>query len=160
MLLVPIALLGTGWAILASILVAVVRKGRRARNWPTAPGRIVRSDARNRSPDRSGVGGKINAGLQTTTFVPEIQYQYSIAGKQYKNDRIGIGWRAVDRATAAKLSSRYAEGTEVVVSFDPVDPRSSVLDPSVGASVKALSAALALITVFLCVLILLQVVEL
>lgn len=156
MLIIPITLLAAAWVILTLILIAVARKGRLVRTWPTVQGRIERSDAGNRKADRSGVSGKINAGLSATTSVPEIRYRYSVGGKQYKNDRIGLGWRAVDRATAANLVSQYPEGAEVTVSFDPDDPRSSLIDPSVGMIVKALSAVLALITVFLSLLILFQ----
>jgi hypothetical protein len=90
----------------------------RAKSWPVARGRIqaarVRHDRQSDSPDE---------------FVPVVKYVYEVAGRTYTSDRLHIGGKTIyyDDASASAAIQGYRAGEEVLVRYDPENPRASAL---------------------------------
>jgi hypothetical protein len=90
--------------------------------WATTEGRVVESKVEHRS--RPG------AGRQDLEYGARVVYEYTVAGKTYRSERVsfeGTAWRA-NRAAAEADQARYAEGAKVSVFYDPQRPDKAVLD--------------------------------
>jgi hypothetical protein len=135
-----------GWFTLfvGSVLLAwTMRSWRRAtasKEWPTADGVVLRSSIRlehsTDSDDRP-----------TTSFAPHVLYQYVVASRVYKAERIAFGPFSGTRDWAERDLARYRVGERVNVHYDPNDPETAVLEPG-GTSVYALLLAVGLLFVF------------
>jgi hypothetical protein len=117
---------GLFWVILIAlpmivlIVVAVLVKRmevRRAATWPSAMGRIVRSENEERRHSNE-------ADQVTVTSVAVVEYEFTVAGRAWRGSRVSIGETANTDATL----KRYPVGTIVEVFYDPADPRNAVLE--------------------------------
>src|SRR3954467_10448069 len=96
------------------ILVAAAAKVleiRRARRWPSAPGRVIasRTEARRNHP-----GGNLSN-------QPFVQYEYAVGGRTYRAARLDVGEHTPGSELEAVLT-RYPVGAAVTVFYDPADP--------------------------------------
>jgi hypothetical protein len=93
---------------------------RRARRWPSAPGRITKSEVS---------ASHLQTEHEATRIVnrPAIEYAFSSNGRKYTGRRIAIGENAGGADTEATLA-RYPLGALVTVYFDPNDPENCVLE--------------------------------
>lgn len=96
---------------------------RQAAKWPVAAGHIESSGLqalRNYSGNRGW----------RTVFKSRIVYTYGVAGQRYSADRVSFG--ATVTASLPGLvsgqASRYVEGSNVDVHYDPANPASAVLE--------------------------------
>ena len=86
--------------------------------WPTAEGTIKRSDV---APYR-GKGGK--------NYVPEVRYDYQVAGTAHRGWRITWDTPASKQIEAAQaLLKAFPVGQRVKVYYDPRKPALSLLSP-------------------------------
>jgi hypothetical protein len=65
-----------------------------------------------------------------TTYKPNIQYTYEVAGNTYTGDRLDMG----DRATSSmedvlSTMARYRSPQSVTVHYNPKDPAVALLEP-------------------------------
>lgn len=61
-------------------------------------------------------------------YEPSVQYEYSVAGKEYKGSQIALVQALrFTRGRAEDIARQYREGSRVTVYYDPKDPSSSVL---------------------------------
>jgi hypothetical protein len=132
------------------VVVAVITKlweARRASRWTTVAGRIVKSKAEPRHHQFAGEAA-------TVTSVPSVEYEFTIAGHNYRGARISIGDDAGGANIEATLA-RYPVGKIVTVYYDPADPNSCVLERDVPAGLApgclgmSLAAAVAIIAIYL-----------
>lgn len=67
---------------------------------------------------------------QTTSYVPKIDYEFTVAGETYTSDSVypGTDWDIQDRTTAQSLVDRYSEGDVVEAYYDPDNPTDSFLE--------------------------------
>ena len=91
----------------------------RSRSWPVVPGVITESRI-----TYSGTGTK------RTSSGSHIAYQYAVNGKFYKGSVVSYAPDILESATGTV--SRYSQGAEVQVHYDPRDPATAVLDPGTG----------------------------
>jgi hypothetical protein len=97
------------------------RRARREQAWPTVKA-VVRSTA------IAPVSAE-----QRHRFVPKLTYEYAVAGKTYKGDRLDITrYKDFSESYARDYVAKRAVGTEVDVHYDPADPARSVLEPGAG----------------------------
>lgn len=107
---------------------------RRSASWPTAQGTIVSSTrqiVRARHPHARA----------------RIVYFYEVDNRMYYGRRVAFG-DVSSPARVAELLSRYPAGVQVSVSYDPSEPRDSVLEPGVDPGAGK-SRSLGLLTLLL-----------
>jgi hypothetical protein len=101
------------WHGLSDLLTAS-----RAKSWPTVPG-IVQSTELSTTRGRRG----------RTTYTPVVKYGYEVNGSSFVGDRVDYGDRGTSSMTdAMAVASRYREGQQLLVRYDPKDPQSAVLE--------------------------------
>lgn len=84
------------------------REIRRARDWPTVPGKIL----------ERGVGEPMGA---SRTYMPHVKYEYTVDGKEYTNDQVYVIRRTGNLADAVR---RLVDGLPdpVTVHYNPQNP--------------------------------------
>lgn len=128
------AVLGAGIIVICIALLFIgrlilhVRTSSNSINWPVTRGKIVRSRVRD-----LGMGFNI-AGK----YFPDIRYEYTVDGVKYQARRWTYNMSGFKRRSGAEqVASRYPEGAEVGVRYDPGNPKSAILEAGAGrADVK------------------------
>jgi hypothetical protein len=89
----------------------------RAQVWPAVRGRIQVAQVRHRRDS------------DADQFIPVISYVYEVAGKSYVGGRLHVGGETIydDDASASAAIQGYRAGEDVLVRYDPADPRISAL---------------------------------
>ncbi len=96
-------------------------RGIRSRRWPAARGRITES----RVDMLAGAG---------SLYEPCVTYAYTVEGQEYQGDKIMTSLfppYANDRRKAQARLSRYPEGAEVAVYYNPAAPAESALETGI-----------------------------
>lgn len=98
------------------------QKATESLNWPQVPGTITQAEIK-KDYDTDAEG------FTTTSYVPEIQYQYQVGGKEFTNQRISFGgtrtYSSIKKAEEAL--SQYPVKSPVSVYYKPDNPEESVL---------------------------------
>lgn len=102
--------------VAVAVLVKLIEI-RRAAGWPSTMGRIVRS--RDEEQRHTNEGDQV-----TVTKVAVVEYEFTVAGRTWRGNRVSLGESANTDATL----ERYPVGTIVEVFYDPADPRNCVLE--------------------------------
>lgn len=91
--------------------------------WPVVEGRVVESLVESkRERKSSGSGTK-------QRYTPRVTYTYSVSGREFTSDRIGVVTTSYgSRSKADAISSRYPKGGTIQVHHDPKDPSSAYLE--------------------------------
>jgi uncharacterized protein DUF3592 len=116
-------------APLGLILFAAVYKTlqvRAAREWPSAPGKVVISNSEVRQVRVLDETHEEGHHFEPRNFA-NIVYEYSVSGEILTNNRVSI---AEDRGNSeiAETIARYPVGKAVTVYFNPRHPRDAVLE--------------------------------
>ena len=116
-------------APLGLILVAAAYKSlqvRAARDWPSAPGKVVISKAEVRDVEVIDSDRQDRHRIEQRNFA-NIVYEYSVAGKKLRNNRVSIG---EDRGNfqVAETIAKYPVGSIVMVYYNPLHPDEAVLE--------------------------------
>src|SRR5882757_7258643 len=116
-------------APLGLVLFAAAYKtlqARAAREWPSTPGKVVISDSELRDVKVLDSERESGRRLEQRNFA-NIVYQYSVAGKNLRNNRVSIG---EDRGNfeVAETIAKYPVGTPVIVYYNPLHPNEAVLE--------------------------------
>lgn len=110
-------LLGVGF-----IVAGVVSKQRAkaASSWPNTEGVILKSELI-RHVSRS-------SGIQSTSYIPDIEYQYTVMGQTVTGKRLSFGTKNFTYDQGQEISSKYSVGTKVPVYYNPKKISDSVLE--------------------------------
>jgi hypothetical protein len=113
------------------IVRAVGKQARAMKKWPTATGRIIRSEVitslqQHRRPNR------VRGDYDVTMYVPRIVYSYEADGHSFEGDDIGWSTSANRRSVAEKYVKRYPLQSQVRVFYNPDDPAEATLAPTAG----------------------------
>ncbi len=97
-------------------------KSSEATSWPTAQGTMIACKVENHRRDKGWY------------YSPSVEYRYMVNGQEYTSHRIafsttGISSERKDVVIGYLRKNKYTEGSPVVVSYNPSDPRESVLKP-------------------------------
>jgi hypothetical protein len=134
--MLPASMFAPGSALpIAGLLVAgiivyqqasAVWAGFRAARWPRVEGRVL----------EASVTGLPIAPLRRAprAAVPIIEYEYSVDGQRYRNNRVSFGSFTVSEAIAT--TAFYKRAKHVQVAYDPRRPERAVLET--GPDVRAL----------------------
>ena len=94
--------------------------------WPCAPGVMISS-----SIDWSYSQGRDPQGFSYTykSYTPVVRYTYRVAGQVLEGDQVAreVGW-TTSRDSVQACIDRYPPGKEVVVRYDPSDPKTAYLE--------------------------------
>ncbi len=119
MLLAPLGLI-LGVAVYKTLQV------RAAREWPSTAGKVVVSKAEVRKV--KVIDGDRQAGhrFEERNFA-DIVYEYSVAGRKLRNNRVSIG-EDLGNFEVAETIAKYPVGTVVTVYYNPLHPDEAVLE--------------------------------
>lgn len=105
---------------------------RKQRSWPSVMGTVTATDIRQVRDRHSGRRGSMSFG-DSYHYVPQVEYEYSVAGSTYSGDNMGLmPDKGYTRGGAERQLARYKPGTSIKVHYDPANPADSVLKPSGG----------------------------
>lgn len=141
-------------AALLTVLIAwaAVRRGRTMRAWPTADGVVVESRVETTTTRHTGA---YTRSTSTLFYVPRVIYRFRVEGVDVDGDQLGHSVSSTAPAVAERCAASYPVGTRVVVHYDPSEPATAVVGPTVGMLpliMTAIAAALALVATALAVL--------
>ena len=116
-------------APLGLLLVAAAYKSlqvRAAREWPSAAGKVVVSKAEVRKVKVMDSDRAEGHCFEERNFA-DIVYEYSVAGRKLRNNRVSIG---EDRGNfqVAETIAKYPAGAVVTVYYNPLHPDQAVLE--------------------------------
>ena len=116
-------------APLGLLLVAAVYKTlqvRAAREWPSAAGKVVASHAEVR--EIRVIDSNRESGYRTEQRnFANIVYEYAVAGKTLRNNRVSIG-EDLGNFEVAETIAKYPVGAVVTVYYNPLHPKEAVLE--------------------------------
>jgi hypothetical protein len=116
-------------APLGLILCAAAYKSlqvRAAREWPSTPGKVVISNAELR--DFKVIDSERAEGHRTEQRnFANIVYEYAVAGKKLRNNRVSIG-EDLGNFEVAETIAKYPAGMAVTVYYNPLHPDEAVLE--------------------------------
>jgi len=98
-----------GWTLFQSL---------RCEHWPVTDARILTATI------------SVNHG-KSTTYSPNVDYTYTVAGQTYESKRIAYGQMSSSSDYARRVLSRYSVGATVPTHYNPADPTQAVLEPGV-----------------------------
>ena len=116
-------------APLGLILAAAVYKSlqvRAAREWPSAAGKVVVSRAEVRKVKVIDSDRQEGHRFEERNFA-DIVYEYSVAGRKLRNNRVSIG-EDLGNFQVAETIAKYPVGAIVTVYYNPLHPGEAVLE--------------------------------
>jgi hypothetical protein len=116
-------------AVLGGFGIAKYRVGAASVDWPTVEGRITGARLASTRSDNK------------TKYQPNVTYTYEVGGASLQGSRITAVSSYTSRGKASAVLARYPVGASVTISYDPENPRSSVLEPGVGSGAMIILAA-------------------
>jgi len=118
-LVIGAILAAVGWFTAFSLGKPLRDRAAASIDWPTADGRITRSEL-----ERFRERGQ-------TMYSADVAYEYALDGKTFGGNRVWFGddARSSDPTAWRRAVERYPVGSGVKVHYDPDDPQESVLEP-------------------------------
>jgi hypothetical protein len=116
-------------APLGLILIAAAYKSlqvRAAREWPSAAGKVVISNAEVRKIRVIDGDREDGHRFEERNFA-NIVYEYAVAGKQLRNNRVSIG-EDLGNFEVPETIAKYPAGMAVTVYYNPLHPNEAVLE--------------------------------
>ena len=116
-------------APLGLILAAATYKSlqvRAAREWPSAAGKVVVSKAEVRKVKVIDSDREEGHRFEERNFA-DIVYEYSVAGRKLRNNRVSIG-EDLGNFQVAETIAKYPVGAVVTVYYNPLHPDQAVLE--------------------------------
>ena len=99
---------------------------RAAREWPSAPGKVVVSKAEVRKVKVIDSDRAEGHRFEERNFA-DIVYEYSVAGRKLRNNRVSIG-EDLGNFQVAETIAKYPVGAVVTVYYNPLHPDEAVLE--------------------------------
>jgi len=113
-----VVIVGTIWLAVEKIINR--RNARRSLTWRSTSGRIVVSLLTAKGPKKRPV------------WVPNVEFKFDASGQTYTGSRIAYGLVfSQDEEEMRHIIDNYPVGAPVMVTYDPVDPSKSVLEPGI-----------------------------
>ena len=121
------------------------QKATESLNWPKVPGTITEAEVR-KDYDTDAEG------FTTTTYVPEIKYQYQVGGEEFSNQQISFGGTKTYSSSkkAEEALSQYPVNGSVSVYYNPENPEESVLVQGTKGTMTLIIVGAAFIAISIC----------
>lgn len=104
---------------IGALIVWLLIKGMRSKNWPTAPGVVLDSQVTMHYDDEG-----------TKMYGVALSYRYDVDGLTYDGNKRTFGdYSSNNRGRAEKIIAQYQPGSAVQVHYKPEDPSEAVLEP-------------------------------
>lgn len=131
----PAAFFCLAFLLMAWISSSNLRQARASASWPTAAGRISRSDV----VKEMMYPGTARRGTKVPVFTPLVEFEYSIGGHKYSSQHVQFGAtvKGAEEAARARLVD-YPVGRELPVRYDPAHPENAVLKSTVAYPVRTI----------------------
>jgi Protein of unknown function (DUF3592) len=116
-------------APLGLVLVVAAWKtwqARAASKWPSTPGKVVISNSEVRDVTVMDSDREDGRKVEQRNFA-NIVYEYSVAGKKLRNNRVSIG-EDLGNFQVAETIAKYPTGHIVMVYYNPLHPNEAVLE--------------------------------
>ena len=98
------------------------KKAEESQNWSSAPGRITESYVRREESTDS-------EGYMTTSYYPEVRYNYEFLGSEYTGDKIAFGGKVGGNQKKAQANLvQHPVGKNVIIYYDPNNPEDAILE--------------------------------
>jgi|AMWB02.1.fsa_nt_gi hypothetical protein len=89
--------------------------------WAEAHGQILESHLQSQR-------SRSSSGISSTTYSPEVTYEYEVDGQTYTGNRLGFGSGSFSEKKAKAKIAPYPAGAAVTVHYDPAEPSNAVLE--------------------------------
>jgi hypothetical protein len=122
------------------------RKAAQSSAWPAVTGVITKHNIqRQDSID--------DEGFSTTTYTPQIEYQYSVAGQSFTGKRIAFGFSKgySRRSKAQEAIADYPLNRQVQVFYNPQNPGEAALERRAGGTIGGIIGGIILLLVSVCI---------
>lgn len=111
-----------------------LRRAKESAGWPRSEGQIVGSEVKSSTDllpllTKSGEDYNAMSDDQRNTYVPAIRYSYAVDGTSHEGETVQFGLKNLPMRHAQALVDRFPVGKAIPVSYDPADPKTSVLEP-------------------------------
>lgn len=109
------------------IVWRVVARDRAIRSWPRAPGVIAASYVETSNEQHRDEDGHYRA---YTTHRPHVRYTYSVGGASLEGESVApsLDGSTVGERAAQAIIDAYPTGRDVMVLYDPSDPKKAHLE--------------------------------
>jgi len=124
------------------------QKSKTAAGWPTVVGEIVSTDI---VAHRSSGAGK-HGTVTRSSYEPVVKYSYSVGDKNFGSRKIGFVDVSGSKASAQKRIESITSKGELLVHYNPNDPKESILDPKATGSGGLLGIGIVLVLLGILVL--------
>ena len=114
--------------LLALYNLWLIIKAKSTKNWDKTDGTITNSE----------LVDYTSAGEANSTFKPKIEYTYFLNGNEYKSKRIYFGshiMTSYNKRHSQKLVEKYPKGTKVIVYYDRLNEKESVLETGIKSQI-------------------------
>ena len=100
------------------------RRSTQAANWPTTPGVLKNLALKENNNDG-------------TTYEVQVEYAYTVAGTEYRGNRLAFGYAASSGSEAhTEIYEKLKAAKSVEVRYDPDDPATSTLSFGIHRSIQ------------------------
>ncbi len=118
------------WCLFVGLSMGL--EGIKARNWPKAKGRIIKSKVSEFRTPKSKI--------RIARLCLELDYLYMVGKDILEGHRLDTGWRCFASEDHIKeIVKKYPVGKEVEVYYNPQNPKRSLLEPGLNWSVFLMS---------------------
>jgi hypothetical protein len=130
-------LAATGFGLLALLFFFAFRSAsKKAQNWPSVRGKIVKSAVEAFS--------EMEDGRTRTSYRAAVEFAYAVHGRDYHGNQVKLMVQTSgSRVFAEKVCAKYPEGSDVEVHYDPANPGTAALENPTGMSWLVLAVAVA-----------------
>ena len=130
-LLIPV-LIGTGLFVLAMVSL---RRAKDSAFWRNTNGEIISAKIEKSESQSSGHGNEFR-------YTPKISYTYTLNDQDFISGRIKImnDYSSNSLEAVQKIILKYRPGSEVIVYYDPANPKRAVLEKGVSTEIYILLA--------------------
>jgi hypothetical protein len=130
-------LAATGFGLLALLFFFAFRSAsKKAQNWPSVRGKIVKSAVETFS--------EMEDGRSRTSHRAAVEFVYAVHGRNYHGNQVKLMVQTGgSRVFAEKVCAKYPEGSDVEVHYDPANPGTAALENPTGMSWLVLAVAVA-----------------
>lgn len=132
---IPAAFFSLAFLLWAGISWSNLRQARASASWPSAVGRITRSDV----VKEMMYPGTAKRGTKVAVFTPVVEFAYSVGGQRYSSQQVQFGAivKGEEAAARARLAD-YPVGRELPVRYDPAQPAIAVLESRIAYPVRTI----------------------
>jgi hypothetical protein len=95
--------------------------------WPATRGMVTEAALTDSRHQRFEDASDLQLRPSEPPFTLSVRYRYTVQGREYTSDRLGVGSSAPARDSAQRLLDNYGKGNAVDVHYNPADPSDAMV---------------------------------